>query len=667
MAAKSLSASNLQSACRTSAGWILVGAVLIAILGCGLLYVADRTYDRQNQYLNTSLPFNFADTKSFALRSSPEARILFENRFFSERVRQSRHVMESSRIIEEHGHVVSNRFFSNLWQLLSYLHAVSNTDAAAIIEVHHADSGALWSLPECENFEFTSSRCNSEYVNQRNMSAFFGHVVQFYIQPALISFQTGQFAQGYSKIRTADEIIRNVDIGAHDAFNYGNLNKAYILNSIVMDIYHGVLDFGWQDLYTVSDVLNYNNFDDYQIEISDPFLSRYMAGLHALQNNCFVKASSEFAAGYQSLSEQDKTGRLSELFAFMTIRSMVKPLTDMRKQSLNLQSVNLQAPDLQSYAGNLWIEDCGDVRSRKNSKRLALKAIERFSRVVEHVGLKRDIKEYRDRLTGTDDADPESIKAHMNLMCSEDNLTSGRQYFLARDARSERQLEPYCEGLLRSYGSQDAARADLFADPNDGGFLDVLADDTQEQSGNGLGELADDPERDAALRDDPQVETVRSDVPLLVLGDWIQVHSKSAYSEAEAAARQYKRELETDVSVFEHRSGWFVVAIGPFGQGGAENWRGVLSSEGRIPEDSKVKQGTVLGELVWGEEAVIVINIQAELARLGCRPGVLDGDWGPKTKQALETVLGPSSFSSENAVPSLEILDLLKAKNGSYC
>ncbi|WP_421982296.1 peptidoglycan-binding domain-containing protein [Roseibium sp.] len=667
MASKSLSASNLQSACRTSAGWILAGAVLIAILGCGLLYVADRTYDRQNRYLNTSLPFNFADTKSFALRSSSEANILFENRFFSERVRQSRHVMESSKIIEEHGHVVSNRFFSNLWQLLSYLHAVSNTDAAAIIEVHHADSGALWSLPECENFELTSSRCNSEYVNQTNMSAFFEHVVQFYIKPALVSFQTGQLAQGYSKIRTADEIIRNVDIGAHDEFDYGNLNKAYILNSIVMDIYHGVLDFGWQDLYSVSDVLEYTSFEDYQIEISDPFLSRYMAGLHALQNNCFMKASREFAAGYQELSEQDKRGRLSELFAFMTIRSMVKPLTDMRKQSLNLQSVNMEAPDLQSYAGSLLIEDCGEVRSQKDSRRLALKAIERFSRVVEHVGLKRDIKEYRDRLTSSGGADPESIKAHMNFMCSEDNLSSGRKYFLARNATSEDRLEPYCERLLRRYGSQDADGEEFFEDPNDGGYLDEFTDDEPEQDADRLGGLPVDQGRDTGLGDEQQPEATRTDVPLPVLGSWIQVHSKRAYSEAEAAARQYQRELETDVSVFEHRSGWFVVAIGPFGEGGAEKWRDVLSREGRIPEDSKVKNGTVLGDLVWGKDAVLVINIQSELERLGCRPGVLDGDWGPKTKQALETVFGRSSFQSENAVPSLEILDLLKAKNGRYC
>jgi hypothetical protein len=39
---------------------------------------------------------------------------------------------------------------------------------------------------------------------------------------------------------------------------------------------------------------------------------------------------------------------------------------------------------------------------------------------------------------------------------------------------------------------------------------------------------------------------------------------------------------------------------------------------------------------IRAEEARLTRQIQAELTRLGCRPGPIDGIWGPRTRAALE-------------------------------
>jgi hypothetical protein len=59
--------------------------------------------------------------------------------------------------------------------------------------------------------------------------------------------------------------------------------------------------------------------------------------------------------------------------------------------------------------------------------------------------------------------------------------------------------------------------------------------------------------------------------------------------------------------------------------------------------------------------------IQVELARLGCAPGEVDGQWGPSSREAAERFRRHAKASLDVDEPSQALLDALRGKDGRVC
>ena len=76
---------------------------------------------------------------------------------------------------------------------------------------------------------------------------------------------------------------------------------------------------------------------------------------------------------------------------------------------------------------------------------------------------------------------------------------------------------------------------------------------------------------------------------------WLQIEAQPGLAAAEDRARAYAA-LFPDVAGFSMRSGWFAIALGPYGQrAAAEDQLGKLKREGLIPRDSFVAETATLG------------------------------------------------------------------------
>lgn len=83
-------------------------------------------------------------------------------------------------------------------------------------------------------------------------------------------------------------------------------------------------------------------------------------------------------------------------------------------------------------------------------------------------------------------------------------------------------------------------------------------------------------------------------------GEWIQAASRDELWMASEVAIGIGR-TKHDAFVFTTDNGWYVVALGPYAKGTAEQARARLVAKGIIPSDSMVKTGAYFRQLVIGE------------------------------------------------------------------
>ena len=83
---------------------------------------------------------------------------------------------------------------------------------------------------------------------------------------------------------------------------------------------------------------------------------------------------------------------------------------------------------------------------------------------------------------------------------------------------------------------------------------------------------------------------------------WIQIKSQRGLGAAEAAARRYAGKLES-VAGFATRSGWYVVALGPFSPTQAQDALRQLRITRQIPADSYIVDGRAFGQQFWPPES----------------------------------------------------------------
>ncbi len=63
----------------------------------------------------------------------------------------------------------------------------------------------------------------------------------------------------------------------------------------------------------------------------------------------------------------------------------------------------------------------------------------------------------------------------------------------------------------------------------------------------------------------------------------------------------------------------------------------------------------------------LMLGVQQELDRLGCKPGKPDGVWGRKSKRALDAYARHAGVTFANLDPSIDMLNDLKSKTGRVC
>lgn len=164
----------------------------------------------------------------------------------------------------------------------------------------------------------------------------------------------------------------------------------------------------------------------------------------------------------------------------------------------------------------------------------------------------------------------------------------------------------------------------------------------------------------------PAVDPAEGSTDLKILGEWLQIFSRTALSEARQLASDYLDGNTEEVAVFRHQRGFYVVALGPFADGNAERRLSSLTASGVIPSDSFTTDGAGYEQLVWGGGGLLTINIQSHLARLGCNPGQLDGDWGTQSQAALTYLIARHGPGVPTA-PSPRLLAVLESLSGRYC
>jgi len=63
----------------------------------------------------------------------------------------------------------------------------------------------------------------------------------------------------------------------------------------------------------------------------------------------------------------------------------------------------------------------------------------------------------------------------------------------------------------------------------------------------------------------------------------------------------------------------------------------------------------------------LVVDLQQQLRRIGCYYGRIDGDWGPGSKDAMQTFMTHVNASLPSDKPDYLLLSLLKAQSGKVC
>ncbi len=82
--------------------------------------------------------------------------------------------------------------------------------------------------------------------------------------------------------------------------------------------------------------------------------------------------------------------------------------------------------------------------------------------------------------------------------------------------------------------------------------------------------------------------------------------------------------------------------------------------------------GTVIvkdrdGNVIVGETPPLIVNLQAELKRVGCYRGAIDGAWASESAAALEAFYLARGFENPTFEPTEEALALVKSEGDIVC
>lgn len=104
---------------------------------------------------------------------------------------------------------------------------------------------------------------------------------------------------------------------------------------------------------------------------------------------------------------------------------------------------------------------------------------------------------------------------------------------------------------------------------------------------------------------------------------WIQVEAQPTLTQAQARVRAYAGQFD-DVAGFRLRSGWYGVALGPYGRADAESLLADLRRSGQIPRDSFIADGGRFAQQFWPVGAAV--QTAQPLPGSGTTPVVISTD-----------------------------------------
>lgn len=95
-------------------------------------------------------------------------------------------------------------------------------------------------------------------------------------------------------------------------------------------------------------------------------------------------------------------------------------------------------------------------------------------------------------------------------------------------------------------------------------------------------------------------------------------------------------------------------------------------SDGNDQTESHEKIAALSSNKVQTQEPLfaggkLVVQIQEELARVGCSPGAADGQWGGKSKSALKKYAARSGFDLQSMEPTQDLVDQLRLEKERVC
>jgi len=650
---------ELTRSAQRAANLIIAVAIAVILLSCAVFYVAEVSYKEQSNLLDHAVFFSSNDTSDEALQSDQNLDLLIENNFFSAFTDESSAVFEAKEILERRGQKIDGKYFSSLWEFLDYLHATNQLEAAAIIEKHFGESGSLWSLSDCIDEDSDSDRCNVDYANQINMVNFFQHILDAYIYPAIEYFYTGRSGDGYNLIRTSDSIVRSIDIEIGAPFNYENLNKVYVLNDIVRDMYEGSLTLQWRDISYMLSRMDYAADGVPEDNPPSSLLASYVEGVRLLHRRCFSEAASGFTKAIELQRETSQSGgRFRELLSYLVVRSISEPFYDLENLSLVVDWSGGTPISPEAYLSRVYVRDCGNQLPASQYVRDIIPILKGNLGQVSRKGLRRDISELGNLLPNSLSARLEFAKRHTYYLCHTSETLVGQPGTFVKDnlvimKSTVGNIRLELCGLNEKFERPEAADGQSFG-----------------ASMNMSPSRAEDIETENSDLSDfkaEEVDQAQASTDLEMLGEWIKVESVVSNSNARQLASNYSEAISEDIAVFRDTLGTYAIALGPFATGNAKRWRDELVALGKIPTDSKVSNAEGFVDLEWGGDGLLALNIQNQLERLGCSPGIKDGDWGPSTSAAFMRAMkkiGPPGFAPG---PTRGALEKLRKARGNLC
>lgn len=659
----SISAKRLERSVQKTSNWLVFCGLLFVCAGLFLIHRAEVIYEDQERLLNEDVAFEENIESEEAIRRDENFGLLLRNGFFSEWIDESKFVIKAKRHLGERGLKLDGRYFSNLWDLLNYLHVTGNREAAFSVEYKFSSNSELWSVPRCSASDVSRIDCDTDNENEINLSRYFEHINNVYLIPAIEYHYTGQYGLGYNFASKVDDILEKFDISIHNTFDLDSLNKAYVLGALASDIYNGRISIGHDDTLFLMSAMNYSGFEPINGNAVNSILADYVDGVNFLRENCFRKASKKFESAIRYLEDNKiKDSRIGSLLSYLQIRSMVTPFYDVRKLQVHWNRVPGENADDRNYLENLVVDDCGNKESIMQWADLAEKTLEASKVGIVYGGLRNDVQEYAELIPDRDEDGFKLARSHAALVCRFERESEFEPSLVIGAIIDQESIEKICRIGLRNHKAPGQEPV----------HVNVLSNAQHSENFESLGRrdasvrLLNDSEHEDESENKLAEESTR-EVPLLnVVGNWIQIFSRDDRSIALDLAEEVRASVSADVSVFQTESGPFVVALGPYASININRLLIELKNERKIPEDSLVKDGSLLGELISGERGLLILNIQNELDRLGCNIGMADGDWGPTTAKAFREALQQLKSDATSNYPNHKgLLDLRKAKDGA--